>query len=80
MSGSSEDIPGRHDRYCEEKFVSKYIPTIGVDYGVKPNKYNDYEVGLGVCARGAGVVRKPSDGTPGPWPAFDEPVRRAVNG
>ncbi|KAG2437182.1 hypothetical protein HXX76_005846 [Chlamydomonas incerta] len=31
-------------RYCEEKFVSKYIPTIGVDYGVKPNKYNDYEV------------------------------------
>ena len=23
-------------RYCEEKFVSKYIATIGVDYGVKP--------------------------------------------
>ena len=22
-------------RYCEEKFVSKYIGTIGVDYGVK---------------------------------------------
>mmetsp|Transcript_23511 Transcript_23511/g.76621 ORF Transcript_23511/g.76621 Transcript_23511/m.76621 type:complete len:115 (-) Transcript_23511:835-1179(-) len=22
-------------RYCEEKFVSKYISTIGVDYGVK---------------------------------------------
>lgn len=23
-------------RYCEEKFVSKYITTIGVDFGVKP--------------------------------------------
>ena len=23
-------------RYCEERFVSKYIATIGVDYGVKP--------------------------------------------
>ena len=23
-------------RYCEEKFVQKYIATIGVDYGVKP--------------------------------------------
>lgn len=23
-------------RYCEEKFVSKYISTIGIDYGVKP--------------------------------------------
>ena len=25
-------------RYCEEKFVSKYISTIGVDFGVKPVK------------------------------------------
>lgn len=32
------------DRYCEEKFVQKYIPTIGVDYGVKPVKLGDYEV------------------------------------
>jgi hypothetical protein len=31
-------------RYCEDKFVSKYIPTIGVDYGVKPIKLGDYEV------------------------------------
>jgi DnaJ family protein C protein 27 len=23
-------------RYCEERFVTKYIATIGVDYGVKP--------------------------------------------
>jgi DnaJ family protein C protein 27 len=23
-------------RYCEDRFVSKYIATIGVDYGVKP--------------------------------------------
>lgn len=54
-------------RYCEEKFVSKYIPTIGVDYGVKPNKYNDYEVRLvgssrgvwGGCGGGVGVHRGP---------------------
>jgi DnaJ homolog subfamily C member 27 len=25
-------------RYCEERFVPKYIATIGVDYGVKPIK------------------------------------------
>mmetsp|Transcript_25971 Transcript_25971/g.76968 ORF Transcript_25971/g.76968 Transcript_25971/m.76968 type:complete len:206 (-) Transcript_25971:497-1114(-) len=31
-------------RYCEEKFVQKYIPTIGVDYGVKPVKMGEYEV------------------------------------
>lgn len=23
-------------RFCEERFVAKYIATIGVDYGVKP--------------------------------------------
>src|SRR5690348_15129636 len=23
-------------RYCEERFVTKYISTIGIDYGVKP--------------------------------------------
>lgn len=23
-------------RYCEDRFVNKYIATIGVDYGVKP--------------------------------------------
>ena len=23
-------------RYCEDKFVSKYVATIGIDYGVKP--------------------------------------------
>ena len=23
-------------RYCEEKFVTKYVTTIGIDYGVKP--------------------------------------------
>ncbi|KAF0682822.1 Aste57867_25121 [Aphanomyces stellatus] len=31
-------------RYCEEKFVSKYISTIGIDYGVKPVKINGTEV------------------------------------
>jgi DnaJ family protein C protein 27 len=25
-------------RYCEEKFVERYISTIGIDYGVKKLK------------------------------------------
>ena len=31
-------------RYCEERFVSKYIATIGVDYGVKPATVDGVEV------------------------------------
>jgi len=31
-------------RYCEEKFVSKYITTIGVDFGVKSVVIDDTEV------------------------------------
>ena len=31
-------------RYCEEKFVSKYISTIGVDFGVKPIQIHGFEV------------------------------------
>ena len=31
-------------RYCEEKFVSKYISTIGIDYGVKPLDVQGKEV------------------------------------
>uniref|UniRef100_A0A7S0ELM2 RJL family GTPase n=1 Tax=Hanusia phi TaxID=3032 RepID=A0A7S0ELM2_9CRYP len=31
-------------RYCEEKFVSKYISTIGVDYGVKSVVVNNQQV------------------------------------
>lgn len=31
-------------RYCEDRFVSKYIATIGVDYGVKPVKIDGNEV------------------------------------
>uniref|UniRef100_A0A7S0RR07 Uncharacterized protein n=1 Tax=Pyramimonas obovata TaxID=1411642 RepID=A0A7S0RR07_9CHLO len=31
-------------RYCEEKFVQKYIGTIGVDYGVKAIKLGGYDV------------------------------------
>uniref|UniRef100_A0A7S0RSD0 Uncharacterized protein n=1 Tax=Chlamydomonas leiostraca TaxID=1034604 RepID=A0A7S0RSD0_9CHLO len=31
-------------RYCEDKFIQKYIPTIGVDYGVKPVRLGDYEL------------------------------------
>lgn len=26
-------------RLCENKFVNRYIQTIGVDYGVKKNEY-----------------------------------------
>ncbi|KDO22856.1 hypothetical protein SPRG_11993, partial [Saprolegnia parasitica CBS 223.65] len=31
-------------RYCEEKFVAKYISTIGIDYGVKPVRIGGAEV------------------------------------
>ncbi|GMH35582.1 hypothetical protein BSKO_03450 [Bryopsis sp. KO-2023] len=31
-------------RYCEGKFISKYVATIGVDYGVKPVDFGDFEV------------------------------------
>jgi DnaJ family protein C protein 27 len=31
-------------RYCEDKFIQKYIPTIGVDYGVKPLRLGDHEL------------------------------------
>lgn len=31
-------------RYCEERFVSKYIATIGVDYGVKPVQIDGLDV------------------------------------
>ena len=31
-------------RYCEERFVSKYIATIGIDYGVKPVQIEGSEV------------------------------------
>ena len=31
-------------RYCEERFVQRYISTIGVDFGVKPVTIYDYQV------------------------------------
>jgi DnaJ family protein C protein 27 len=31
-------------RFCEERFVQKYIATIGVDYGVKPVKIEGLDV------------------------------------
>ncbi len=31
-------------RFCEERFVSKYIATIGVDYGVKPVEIENMNV------------------------------------
>ena len=42
-------------RFCEEKFVSKYISTIGVDFGVKPVKVAGQSVRVNFfdCAGGA---------------------------
>jgi GTPase SAR1 family protein len=31
-------------RYCEERFVQKYISTIGIDYGVKPHNLKGTDV------------------------------------
>lgn len=31
-------------RYCEDRFVSKYIATIGVDYGVKPVQLDGVDI------------------------------------
>ena len=31
-------------RYCEDRFVQKYIATIGIDYGVKPVQVDGSEV------------------------------------
>lgn len=31
-------------RYCEGRFVSRYIPTIGVDYGVKKMNIKGFKV------------------------------------
>ena len=33
-------------RYCEGRFVSRYIPTIGVDYGVKKTTIKQYKVNI----------------------------------
>lgn len=33
-------------RYCEGRFVSKYITTIGVDYGVKKIKIGNHNVAI----------------------------------
>lgn len=31
-------------RYCEDRFVPKYIATIGIDYGVKPVQIDGSDV------------------------------------
>jgi DnaJ homolog subfamily C member 27 len=31
-------------RFCEGRFVSRYIPTIGVDYGVKKMDIKNFKV------------------------------------
>ena len=33
-------------RYCEEKFVKRYISTIGIDYGVKKLKLKNHNVAI----------------------------------
>lgn len=38
-------------RFCEERFVSKYIPTIGVDYGVKAVKVRDTQIRVNFWVR-----------------------------
>ena len=42
-------------RFCEDKYVSKYISTIGVDFGVKPVKVSGQSVRVNFfdCAGGA---------------------------
>jgi hypothetical protein len=47
-------------RYCEEKFISKYIPTIGIDYGVKPVKLGEHEVGCCCCCLGCPALHPTS--------------------
>lgn len=41
-------------RYCEEKFVPKHIPTIGIDFGVKPVRIEGQQVRVNFfdCAGG----------------------------
>jgi len=33
-------------RYCEGRFVSRYIPTIGVDYGVKKINVKNFKIAV----------------------------------
>jgi DnaJ family protein C protein 27 len=33
-------------RYCEEKFVERYISTIGIDYGVKKLKIKGQNIAI----------------------------------
>jgi DnaJ homolog subfamily C member 27 len=33
-------------RYCEERFIKRYIPTIGVDYGVKKVNIHAHTVAI----------------------------------
>ena len=37
-------------RFCEERFVSKYISTIGIDYGVKPTTVKGKDVRVNVSS------------------------------
>lgn len=50
-------------RYCESRFVQKYIPTIGIDYGVKPVrvlghdlKVNFFDTSGAFTAHGAAIL------------------------
>lgn len=42
-------------RYCEDKFIQKYIGTIGVDYGVKPLRLGSMEVRINMWDLAGGL-------------------------
>src|ERR1700722_10090007 len=35
-------------RYCEKRFISKYMATIGIDYGVTRLRVRDYDLRLNI--------------------------------
>eukprot|EP00796_Vickermania_ingenoplastis_P011991 gene11991-8262_t len=45
-------------RFCEDRFVSKYIPTIGIDYGVKRTEVNPGLLAKYAVLEGTAVRKK----------------------
>lgn len=39
-------FPQDNGRFCDQKFVAQYIPTVGIDYGVKQLTMGDRKVHL----------------------------------
>ena len=65
-------------RYCEERYVPKYIATIGVDYGVKPTKFGatDARLNLWDLAGGEDYLEARGRGRGGARRGFQVQVRR----